>query len=407
MIMQANLHVSSRCASGSGETWRCSLYFAALSTPQALLHRLTPANLCQRFSGELRHYCSHALFLDEAVQETQESASSGLLDPLPENWCQFFTHLRVVTNSTPTDVCSTGLHILHIPHTSWCLVSGTLGRIGSEVKEMALTALANSLGAKRVKTAQEALKGEEAVVEMGAMTELSGKDPLALRDILLNAGLLGEAADGNQDHGQDTGEAVPGGKGRSMKRGEAEDGPLTRAEKRQRDDPSGLYTELEQRQRTWQEVDFDVDDRRHPLEQQQTLKTKRRLQLSRSREADEVFGKVQDLPRLDRVRYQVSPADGCCIRFPSTYLLLHIFLFKLRLPFPLLSGYGRVSDETARAHPLTLRLQGSHILAGLRTFVQNGMAEADDGAAPGLPTWLTESRGTRLSIGMQGETNDE
>ena len=170
---------------------------------------------------------------------------------------------------------------------------------------MALTALANSLGAKRVKTAQEALKGEDAVVEMGAMTELSGKDPLALRDILLNAGLLGEEADGNQDQGQDTGEAVPGGKGRSMKRGEAEDGPLTRAEKRQREDPSGLYAELEQKQQAWQEADYDVDDWRHPLLQQRTLKKKRRHHLSRSREANEIFGKIQDLPRLDRVRYQV------------------------------------------------------------------------------------------------------
>jgi hypothetical protein len=285
---------------------------------KALLHRLTPAQFCQRFSAELRHYCSHAIFLDAAIQQTQQSASTALLDPLPDNWCQFFTHLRVVTNYTPTDVCSTGLHILHIPHTSWCLVSGTLGRTGSEVREMALTALANALGAKQVKTAQEALKGETTVVEMGAMTDLSGKDPLALRDVLLNAGLIGEEADGSEGQGK----AVPGGKGRSMKRGEAEDGPLTRAEKRQREDPSGLYSELEQKQHSWQEQDYDEDDLRHPHLQQQSLKRKRRLESARTREVNEVFGKRRDLPRLERMRYHVRHCLAaqqyiCLLSLPS------------------------------------------------------------------------------------------
>lgn len=346
------------------------------------LHHLTASQLCDRFSSELQHYTSHAVFLDSAIQESPDSLSTAILDPLPKNWCQFFTHLRVVTNATPIDVCSsTGLHILHIPHSSWFLVSGTLGRTGGEVKEMALTALANSLGAKRIKTAQEVLKGEESVVEMGLMTEMNGKDPLALRDVLLNAGLVGEGPDEDAKYGE-VGKGVLGGKGRSMKRGEAEDGPLTRAEKRQRDDPTGLYADLEEQQHAWQEQDFDPDNLQHPLWQQHLHRKRQKLEHSRNREVDELFGKRQDLPRLERLRFQ------------------------LKLPVPTMPGYGTVNDETIKAHPIELRLQGSHILAGLRTLVQSGLTS--DTFLPqesaSLPTWLTNIRGTKVTIGLENRT---
>lgn len=279
---------------------------SAGSTARAILQRLTPQQLRERFSAELRHYCSHAVFLDSAVQADCgiDGDNDDLLGPLPDNWCRFFTHLRVITNLKAVDVSSKGLHILHIPHSSWCLVSGALGPSGSEVREMALTALANSVGARRIKSAQEALQGDEAVVEMGKMAELSGKDPLGLRDVLLSAGLIGERDEGEEDGL--TGGGVGGGKGRSMKRGEAEDGPLIRAEKRRRDEGSGLYAELEEREQAWEERNYDEDDWKHPALQQQAHWQKRRRQQGRVREVDELFGKYQDLPRLERVRYEVS-----------------------------------------------------------------------------------------------------
>lgn len=283
--------------------------FFSLASSQAILQRLTPTQFRDRFSGELQHYCSHALFLDAAVQPTEEALeeSENILEPLPDNWCNFFTHLRVVTNSTPVEICSPGLHILHIPHSSWCLISGALGRSGSEVREMALTALANSLGARRVKMAKEALKGENLVVDLGDMAELSGKDPLALRDILLSSGLIGELqGEGEDDIKATTGEGVPGGKGRAMKRGEAEDGPLVRAEKRKREDPTGLYSDLEEKHRGWQENQFNEDDYRHPADQMQSQQRISRQQQRRNRETEELFGKRQALPRLERVRYDVS-----------------------------------------------------------------------------------------------------
>ncbi|UZJ56288.1 hypothetical protein CBS101457_005608 [Exobasidium rhododendri] len=347
---------------------------------------ITPAQFRDRFSSELQHYCSHALFLDAAIQSTEDALEdpTALLDPLPENWCNFFTHLRVVTNSTPVEICTTGLHILHIPHSSWCLISGALGRGGSEVREMALTALANSLGARRVKMAHEALKGVDLVVEMGDMAELNGKDPLALRDVLLNAGLIGEQQGEGETDEVETGEGVPGGKGRAMKRGEAEEGPLVRAEKRKRNDATGMYADVEERQIAWQENQFDVGDPRHPVVQRQAQRNKGRREHKRSREADELFGKRQALPRLERIQYQ------------------------LQLPFPELTGYGSVSKESSQAHPITLRLNGTHVLAGLRTMVLTGMDETSPQSDTshdfaGLPTWLSEVRSTRVTIDQAGQ----
>lgn len=74
----------------------------------------------------------------------------------------------------------------------------------------------------------------------------------------------------------------------------------------------------------------------------------------------------------------------------------------MSLPFPALNGYGRVSEESIQSAPIVLRLQGSHILAGLQRFVAAGLdcANDDDGRSAGLPTWLTEIRGTRVSIGL-------
>jgi hypothetical protein len=83
----------------------------------------------------------------------------------------------------------------------------------------------------------------------------------------------------------------------------------------------------------------------------------------------------------------------------------------MKLPFPALQGYGQVSEETSSANPIVLRLEGSHVLAGLRTFVTAGLdcpLSKEDGeestAAEGLPSWLTEIRGTRVTIGPDGQT---
>jgi hypothetical protein len=80
----------------------------------------------------------------------------------------------------------------------------------------------------------------------------------------------------------------------------------------------------------------------------------------------------------------------------------------MMLPFPTLDGYGAVSKETSQAHPIILRLEGNHILAGLRTLVTTGLddsstpEEAGEGSA-GLPAWLSEIRGTRVSVGVDGQ----
>lgn len=74
----------------------------------------------------------------------------------------------------------------------------------------------------------------------------------------------------------------------------------------------------------------------------------------------------------------------------------------------MLDGYGSVSEETSQSHPVILRLSGSHVLAGLRTLVSTGMDEPlspgdeEEQDSAGLPTWLTEIRTTRATIGADG-----
>jgi hypothetical protein len=78
------------------------------------------------------------------------------------------------------------------------------------------------------------------------------------------------------------------------------------------------------------------------------------------------------------------------------------------LPFPALPGYGSVSKESSQAHPIVLRFNGSHVLAGLRTMVANGMDESSSQETGprehvGLPTWLSEVRSTRTTIDADGQ----
>lgn len=79
---------------------------------------------------------------------------------------------------------------------------------------------------------------------------------------------------------------------------------------------------------------------------------------------------------------------------------------QLRLPFPTIPEYSQVSKETTQAFPVTLRLQGSHVLAGLRNLVQTGQDQGSEANTPGLPAWLTEIRGTRVSVGLEEGIDD-
>lgn len=341
-----------------------------------LLQHCTPHQFAQRFSTELLHYFSHALFLDKPIHA---AADLGLHAQLPSDWCQPFTHLRLITCDTPADICSIGLHILHIPHTPWCLISGNLGRSGVEARDMALTALANSLGARRILLPHKSQ--QPALVKTGKLGELKGRDPLALRTLLLEAGLA-------QDH-HPAGK-VPGGKGRAMRRHEAEDGPLVRPEKRRREDRSGLYAEANNDVARTEGNDEHLD----PVEQRRRARRHAAHLRKRQREAEDLFGASvhvvdqADLPRLERIQYDVY------------------------LPFPDHVGYHAVPSALLQQHPITLRFDGTHVLAGLRTLVHAGLDASTDSSKHtharlrGLPTWLTEVRGTRVRVGYEGHDDD-
>ena len=54
-----------------------------------------------------------------------------------------------------------------------------------------------------------------------------------------------------------------------------------------------------------------------------------------------------------------------------------------------------------KVEPIHLRLQGSHVLAGLRSLVRCGMERSvATGESRGLPTWLTEVRSTKVKVGI-------
>lgn len=121
------------------------------------------------------------------------------------------------------------------------------------------------------------------------------------------------------------------------------------------------------------------------------------------REANELFGPApssasdESLPRVERIEYE------------------------LQLPFPDMQKYNTrslIDMEAYNADPdkprVKLRLEGTHVLAGLRKLVAAGMdrrtqrldagevdEEKDDKVGvklDGLPGWLTEVRGTKVVV---------
>lgn len=59
-------------------------------------------------------------------------------------------------------------------------------------------------------------------------------------------------------------------------------------------------------------------------------------------------------------------------------------------------------NEAIKEQPIGLRLEGSHILTGLRNLIQVGL-DADhlgDASSKGMPSWLTSIRGTKVTVAV-------
>ena len=206
-----------------------------------LFRTITPAELVKGISEELRNYCSHSIFLDTPTKAA-EMLSLTESKQAEEDWTKSFTRIRIVSCDSSSNVCNYGLNILHIPKSPWCLISGTLGNYQTaEEREMSYTAIAHAFGAKKVlhnsiSNALTKSSRNHTQFRTGKLGELQGRDPLALRDILVNEYHVLD--------GEVMSSRLKGGKGRAMDRNQAEDGPLVRAEKRKREDKSGLYEKI-------------------------------------------------------------------------------------------------------------------------------------------------------------------
>ncbi len=363
-------------------------------------------------------------------------------------WTDEFSYFRIVLAPAPSDVCSTGLHILHLPRTPFLLVSGSLGR-GTENREMALSAFASAAGAATVNYAKPTAgsaaarkllaelndAGEDAAGNRRTLGELRGKDPLALREILLHeSGRLSSTS----EMGAAPAGVAGGGKARQMKRstggsGEGvEDGPLIAPLKRRREEdlnafgirpptPPASSSEWETVSLSSASTSTRPTQRRQsltpssqtPHEAQSQARQSLTARMEAQREANELFGPASThdldskdgdmLPRVERIEYE------------------------LHLPFPAMQRYNTrslVDMANYNADPekpkIKLRLEGTHVLAGLRKLVAAGMdrrtqrldaGEGEDdeddevghgggGAVKldGLPGWLTEVRGTKVVV---------
>ncbi|EST05519.1 Centromere protein Chl4/mis15/CENP-N [Kalmanozyma brasiliensis GHG001] len=375
--------------------------------------RLNETQIRARLGDELGHYFEHHIYLHPRGKE--ESM-----------WTDHFSYFRIVLAPTPSDVCGTGLHILHLPRTPFLLVSGSLGR-GSENREMALSAFASAAGATTVNYAKPSAgstaakkllaelndAGEDAAGNRRTLGELRGKDPMALRAILLHeSGRLSSTSDSSAAPAGVAG----GGKARQMtkRNGGAEDGPLVAPLKRRKEDdlsafgiapPTPPTSASESDSVSLSSTSARRAQRRHsptpgvhaPHETTEHARAALASQLASQREANDLFGPAVDandtLPRIERIEYE------------------------LHLPFPNMQRYNTRSlvDMTAyNADPerpkIRLRLEGTHVLAGLRKVVAAGLdrrttrlnagEEEEEGGVEldGLPGWLTEVRGTKVVV---------
>lgn len=404
--------------------------------------RLNEAQIRSRLGSELGHYFEHHIYLQPRADANDNKAGTS------QTWTSGFSYFRIVLAPTPSDVCSSGLHILHLPRTPFLLVSGNLGR-GSENKEMALSAFASAAGATTVNYAKPTAgsvaakrllaelndAGEDATGNRRTLGELRGKDPLALREILLHeSGRLSSTSDMS---------AAPvgvagGGKARQMRKsnggaGEgAEDGPLIAPLKRRREEDLSTYgirpptppasgSEWDSLSLSSASTSTRAVQRHAPLtptsqtpaESAAAARDGMAAKMEATREAKELFG-----PKLSN-----SLTDGTGDVLPRVERIE----YELHLPFPAMQRYNTrslVDMEAYNADPekpkIKLRLEGTHVLAGLRKLVAAGMdrkterldageAEGDDdndesnaggGAVKldGLPGWLTEVRGTKVVV---------
>ncbi|KAJ1032973.1 hypothetical protein NDA16_000252 [Ustilago loliicola] len=398
--------------------------------------RLSEVQIRSRLGSELGHYFEHHIYLHPRSND----GKSRQKDASPSHdWTDDFSYFRIVLAPVPSDICSTGLHILHIPRTPFLLVSGSLGR-GTENREMALSAFASAAGAATVNYAKPSAgsaaakkllnelneAGEDAAGNRRTLGELRGKDPLALREILLHeSGRLSSTSDMSAAPAGVAG----GGKARQMRRSKggsgqgAEDGPLIAPLKRRREEdlntfgirpptPPASGSEGETLSLSSASASTRPTQRRQSLTPNSTQTpqevhshTREALtaQMESQREANELFAPTpssasdESLPRVERIEYE------------------------LHLPFPDMQKYNTrslVDMEAYNADPekpkIKLRLEGTHVLAGLRKLVAAGMdrrtqrldagegdEEEDDKAGvklDGLPGWLTEVRGTKVVI---------
>ncbi|CDU22728.1 uncharacterized protein SPSC_01358 [Sporisorium scitamineum] len=399
--------------------------------------RLSETQIRSRLGNELGHYFEHHIYLHSRIQSEDKDAFTA------HSWTDGFSYFRIVLAPIPSDVCGTGLHILHLPRTPFLLVSGSLGR-GTENREMALSAFAAAAGATTVNYAKPSAgstaakkllaelndAGEDSTGNRRTLGELRGKDPLALREILLHeSGQLSSTSDMSAAPAGVAG----GGKARQMTRSKggsgqgAEDGPLIAPLKRRREEDLcalGLRPPTPPASGSeWDTVSLSsASTSTRPTQRRQSLTPTsqtpqeahmhaREALAARAesrREAHDLFGPLpttddprnDTLPRVERIEYE------------------------LHLPFPAMQRYNTrtlMDMDAYNADPdkpkIKLRLEGTHVLAGLRKLVAAGMdrstcrldagegdddAEEKEGGASvkldGLPGWLTEVRGTKVVV---------
>ncbi|MCO5555806.1 hypothetical protein L7F22_009351 [Adiantum nelumboides] len=386
-----------------------------------LYRTITPAELVKGISEELQNYCSHSIFLD-TPSKAAEMLSLTEAKQAEEDWTKPFTRIRIVSCDSANNVCNYGLHILHIPKTPWCLISGTVAdHQTAEERDMTYTAIAHAFGARKVlHNSAGTAKSNRNHIQMrtGKLGELQGRDASALREILVNEY---HVLDGDVMSSR-----LKGGKGRAMDRNQAEDGPLVRAEKRKRDDKSGLYEKIARQEKdrfngAGDELEGDVSSEansgiQHPRDQKLQASKSEAEKKKREREVNELFGQderlllqrsesshshsneetFEDLPRIERIKYD------------------------LFLPMPEMNGYGEITRAKLRKSPIQLRLDGTHVLAGLRKMVGAGLdgdkfklSQDNHPSATamqttkGLPEWLVDVRGTRVCVGLEEEDNED
>ena len=300
--------------------------------------RLSGQQIQDRFSTELAHYFEHHVFLQEADRSGDAHGSTPPADD-HKGWAEAFTYLRVVLAPVPSDICGTGLHILHIPRSPYILVSGNLGR-GIENREIALSAFAQAAGSTalnyskptpgsiQAKRLQMNEQGEYADGNRRTLGELRGKDPLALREVLVSeAGSLSDAP----GRGGSLAGVAGGGKAREMRSAEGiEDGPLITPLKRRREEdiysigvrlPSPPASDEEERKLSGTKTGLAAVGQvklRAPSMESQSMSSQGprddkaqvrediTVKMETRREARDLFGVDNDLTRIERIEYEVS-----------------------------------------------------------------------------------------------------